>query len=189
MLDWINVKLPSLKKSILKPFVINVNPNAVTLFALFVAIAAGLAFYRQLLIPAALLVLFNGFLDILDGEIARKYGSSKRGDLLDHTVDRLADIAMIAGITGGGFVEPWIGAATIVIVLLVSYIGTEAHALTKKRLYAGMLTRADRIVIIAAGAIAGFFLPGALGATVFIISVLSALTFGQRFGILWRTLR
>jgi phosphatidylglycerophosphate synthase len=189
MLDWLNRRMPGLRHAILRPFVCDVNPNTITFIALLVAVLAGLAFYRQLLLPAALLVLVSGFLDMLDGEIASKYGKSKRGDLLDHTADRLADVAILAGIIAGGFVDILLGPAAIIAVLLVSYIGTEAQALTKKRLYAGLLGRSDRLVLVAAGAVVFLYWPWALETVFAIIFVLSAVTFFQRFVLLWKVLR
>ncbi|MEM7823888.1 MAG: CDP-alcohol phosphatidyltransferase family protein [Candidatus Aenigmatarchaeota archaeon] len=189
MLQWINTRWPGLRHKLLKPFIFKVNPNKVTLLALLVAIAAGLALWQQLLLLAALLIFLNGFLDILDGEIALRYGKSKRGDLLDHTTDRLADIAIIAGIIAGGFVNMLIGLQALVIILLVSFIGTEAQALTEKRLYAGLLGRADRLLLLAIGSAAEVLWPGSLLLIVIIVVVLSAITFGQRFATLWCSLR
>lgn len=188
MLEWVNRSMPGIRHSILRPFVFKINPNIITILALVAAVAAGLAFWKQCLFLAAFFVLLNGFLDILDGEIAKKYGKSKRGDLLDHTVDRLADIAMIIGIIAGGFAEQWLGLWTIIFILLVSYIGTAAQALINKRLYAGLLTRADRLILLFIGAVAELFWPGALSAVVAIVLILSAVTFCQRFSTIWKTL-
>jgi len=189
MLEWVNRRWPNLRHALLRPFIVRISPDTVTILALMTAIIAGVALWQHLFLAAAALILLNGFFDILDGEIASKYGASRRGDLLDHTVDRLADIVIIIGVIAGGLVDITIGAAAIVLVLLVSYIGTEAQALTRKRLYVGLLGRADRLVLIAIGAAAEIFWAASLSLIMVLIILLSAVTFGQRFAKLWAMLR
>ena len=43
--------------------------------------------------------------------------------------------------------DPYLGMMAIVGVLLTSYMGTQAQAVGAKRMYAGLLGRADRIVL------------------------------------------
>jgi archaetidylinositol phosphate synthase len=43
--------------------------------------------------------------------------------------------------------NPYLGMMAIIGVLLTSYMGTQAQAVGAKRLYAGLLGRADRIVL------------------------------------------
>lgn len=162
-------------------FVIKVDPNKVTFLALIAAIIAGYFFYRGDILLAALFVLLNGFLDILDGRIAKKYGTSKFGDFLDHTFDRLADVAILVGIALSKFVPVELGFSALVALLLVSYLGTQAHALTHKRIYAGIVGRADRLVIISIMAVLTVVYDKALYYGVLLILVLSILTFIQRF--------
>lgn len=189
MLDDVNKLWPNIRHRILKPFVIDIDPNLVTILALLVAFAAGVAISYHMLFTAAVLILLNGFLDILDGEIASKYGKSRRGDLLDHVCDRLADIAILMGIAGGGFVDVWMIMIAISLMLLVSYLGTEAQALLKKRLYAGILGRADRLVLVFLGLLAEIIWPGMLSFAVMVLIALSTLTFVQRFWAMWSALR
>lgn len=190
MIDGLNKRWPDLRHMLLKPFVFKTNPNFITVAALLAAFAAGSAIMQRQLLLAAFLVLLNGFLDILDGEIAKKYRKSKRGDFLDHTADRLADIFMIGGVIAGGYIDMWTGIVAISLTLLVSYLGTEAQALTKKRLYSGLLGRADRLVLIAAGLVAEALIwPGSLWAMIIILVGLSTITFCQRFWTLWSMLK
>ena len=86
------------------------SPNSISGMSLVIAFLAALAtFYSpdhwQILLPlAAVLVLVSGLFDALDGKVARLTGkTSKRGDFLDHVLDRYADVFMIgavAAITG-----------------------------------------------------------------------------------------
>ncbi|MBD3263307.1 CDP-alcohol phosphatidyltransferase family protein, partial [Candidatus Woesearchaeota archaeon] len=127
------------------------------------------------------LVFVNGFLDILDGAIAKKYGTSKFGDFLDHTFDRLADIAILVGIAFNPNIPNWLGFATIIVILLVSYMGTQAQALTKKRLYTAIASRADRILILGLGGIIAAFYFDVLYYALWLLLALSVITFFQRF--------
>jgi archaetidylinositol phosphate synthase len=134
---------------------IRVDPNAVSAVAIILAFLAGLAFYFstdswELLLPlAAILVIVSGFFDALDGKIARLAGkTSKKGDFVDHVLDRYADVFMIGGVAISAWCNPFVGILAIIGVLLTSYMGTQAQALGAGRLYAGLLGRADRVVLL-----------------------------------------
>ena len=83
-------------ETVSRPFFI-LGPMGNSILGFIIAILAFLLFYHNFILLPAVLVLFNGFLDMIDGYIARKTGkSSKLGDLIDHTLDRLSDVAEIA---------------------------------------------------------------------------------------------
>lgn len=174
----------------LDKFTIRIDPNIITTLALIVAIAAGYLFYIREPIFAGILVLLNGFLDILDGKIAKKYKlTSKKGDFLDHTFDRLADVAMFTGVAMSGLVPMALGFMTIIAILLVSYLGTQAHALTNKRLYSGFVGRADRIVILTFFSLLMLVYENALYYGIILIFILSGITFLQRFLLCYNTIK
>jgi len=182
MLPELSAKFPELRKKLMKPFVVDVNPNMVSIAALLVAITAGYFLWQNLLLPAAVFVLLNGFLDMLDGEIAKTFKKeTKFGDFLDHSFDRIADVAILLGLTLNKNVPDFLGFGTIILVLLVSYLGTEAQALSGKRLYAGWLGRGDRLVLIAVGALAQVWFEQALYVMAIILLSLSIISFAQRF--------
>lgn len=162
-------------------FVININPNIVTFLALIAAIIAGFLFYNNYIVLASLFVLLNGFLDVLDGQIAKKFGTSKLGDFLDHTVDRLADIAIFGGLMFSEAIPLILGLITLLVVLLVSYLGTQYQAITHKRLYGGILGRADRIAIVAIAGLFYWIYPIILYFAICFIFSASLITFLQRF--------
>jgi archaetidylinositol phosphate synthase len=147
----------------LTPFVsaadrLGLSPNAVSIVAFVVALGAGGAFAvggtdPRLYVLGALAVAVNGWLDLLDGALARRQGvESARGDLLDHVLDRYADLAVIVGLAAG--VDNYaVGLAAVTGVLLTSYLGTQAQALDVGRAYGGLMGRADRLVAIAVVAV------------------------------------
>ena len=103
----------------------------------------------MLMFGAAACVFLNGVFDVLDGAVARLRGTaSKRGDLLDHVVDRYADVILLLGFIFSAYGNLVLGLFAMTGVLLTSYMGTQAQALGGKRKYAGWLTRADRILVM-----------------------------------------
>lgn len=101
------------------------------------------------LLFAALAVLVSGFLDALDGKVARLCSkASKRGDFVDHVIDRYADAIILAAIALGPRCPVSFGLFAVIGVFLASYMGTQAQALGLSREYRGMLGRADRMVVI-----------------------------------------
>ncbi len=132
------------------------NPNAVSWVAFLAAVGAGLGFFvggGGFLGLALLLILVNAYLDALDGKIAKMAGkASSRGDFLDHVLDRYADVFMIGGIAFSAYCDLRVGTLALLGVLLTSYMGTQAQAVGQGRRYAGLLGRADRLVLLFVGA-------------------------------------
>lgn len=186
MLDKIEKKLKL--RRFIDVFTIKINPDVITTLALFSAVIAGYLFYRQNVLLAGFFIALNGFSDILDGQIAKKYGTSLFGDFLDHTFDRLADVAIFTGIALSTFVSTELGFGTLIAILLVSYLGTQAQAISHKRLYSGLLGRADRLVILIAICIIYPFY-NLIYYGVQLIFLLSILTFIQRFFLTRREIK
>ena len=135
---------------------IRVNPDTVSWAAFLAAAGAGVGFFLGggwFLGLALVLILANSYLDALDGKIAKMAGkASARGDFLDHVLDRYADVLMLGGVAFGVlYCRLWVGALALLGVLLTSYMGTQAQAVGQGRRYAGMLGRADRLVLLFAG--------------------------------------
>lgn len=152
-----------------------VTPNAVTVLSFFVALFAGASLYLATpvtYVVGALLVVLNGFLDVLDGELARRTGTATdRGDLLDHAVDRYADAAVVAGAAAG--LGSWlVGFFAVSGVLLDAEAGTKAQAVTGGRMYGGILTRADISALVVAGAVGSSLGLEALGYEAFFFVLL-----------------
>lgn len=134
------------------PFM-RINPDHLTLLAFILAVLAGYLLHMgrpDWTLPLAAIVIFmSALFDALDGKVAKATGrASPRGDLLDHTLDRYADLFILGGIMFGPYCRPWIGFLGVIGVLMASYMGTQAHALTRKRDYGGLVGRADRLVLL-----------------------------------------
>lgn len=168
-------------RRIINPLVFKINPNIVTSVGLITAVITSYLFYKQYFLLAGSFIFLSGFLDVLDGQIAKKYGTSKFGDFLDHTFDRLADASIFIGIALGGVVSPLLAFGTLVAVLLVSYLGTQAQAVADERLYSGILGRADRILVLVAVSFLTIIDKSIFVYGIWFILILSIITFVQRF--------
>ena len=193
---------------------INVNPNTISWIGLILALVCGLIFYFSgmegydwLLVVGAIMVLVSGYFDALDGKVAKLSGKAgPKGDYLDHVFDRYADVFMIGGVAFcATWCDPYLGMLALVGVLLTSYMGTQAQAIGAPRLYAGLLGRADRVVLstlvpliqyvmlhVADGQYASFDIFGFeltwLGIMMLWFAVVGNLTAIQRAIITWRNL-
>ncbi|MEM2900885.1 MAG: CDP-alcohol phosphatidyltransferase family protein [Thermoplasmata archaeon] len=146
-----------------RPF-INSHPNTLTWIAFFWAVVAGFFFvltwyFDEFLFAASGAIFANAIFDALDGKVARLTGKvSKRGDFLDHVLDRYADVFIIGGIMLSPYVVRsiyckndlgiFISLLAILGIIFASYMGTQAQAVGCKRNYGGILGRADRLVIL-----------------------------------------
>lgn len=132
---------------------INVNPNTISWLGLITAFISGVLMFfsydnHWLLLAGAAVVIISGYFDALDGKIAKLSGKAcKKGDYLDHVFDRYADLFMIGGVAISVWCNIYLGLLALVGVLLTSYMGTQAQAVGAPRLYAGLLGRADRVVL------------------------------------------
>ena len=177
-----------------------IGPMGISFLSLLTAIGAGYSFYMadlentNWLLIGALMVFMTAVLDALDGMVARiRKISSRRGDLVDHTLDRVADIIILGGIALGPLVEVTVGFAAIIGILMLSYMGTQAQAVGAGREYAGLLGRADRLVVLVMVPIIQYFYEGYLDwnymtLMCYIFAIVCTLSAFYRFNKIWTEL-
>lgn len=166
------------------------SANQISIIGFLIILVGSFLFYINLYIIASFFIGFGGILDIVDGELARKNNESKRGDFLDHSLDRFSDVMILLGITAG--IGSWIfGTFAILGTLLTSYIGTQAQAVGQERVYAGILGRADRLALKFIGGLIHPFISSisVLEIILILIAVLGNLTALQRFRSTWKKLK
>lgn len=139
------------------------SPNSLSALAfLLCAAAAGVeALVRYttplLFLPVMVLVFLGGVFDVVDGDVARKTKRmSARGDLVDHVLDRYSDVLLLLGLAVSTYANPYLALVALVSLLLASYMGTQAQAVGAGRIYAGLLSRADRLLLLAFAAFVEF---------------------------------
>jgi archaetidylinositol phosphate synthase len=180
---------------------LGLTPNGVSALAFALAVLGGVLFalaprrgVAALYVGGSVCVALNGWLDVVDGELARALdGGSPAGDLLDHVLDRYADIVIVAGLAAG--VERYaLGFGAVTGVFMTSYLGTQAQAVGLDRVYGGLVGRADRLALVIAVGLAAAVVPGAVGPLTPVgwllafFAVVGHLTALQRFYYAYRAL-
>jgi phosphatidylglycerophosphate synthase len=117
------------------------SPNAITVVALILNIAASAMLVRGARWPRNFLIAISlttiaGLADAFDGIVARvQKRESRFGDFLDHVCDRVSDTLLSAcWMIGNGVREPLV-LAGVIVVMLNGYIGTQIEATFRKRNY------------------------------------------------------
>lgn len=137
------------------------NPNTISLFSLVFAGLTGLFFFLggYLVLASFVTLVLSALFDAIDGKVARlRNMSSRRGDLLDHVLDRYSDILIMLGFIFSVHAQVWVGLLAVIGVLLTSYLGVQSQALGLKRNYSGILGRADRLVFMLIFILLQFFI-------------------------------
>ena len=177
-----------------------IGPMGISFLSLLTAIGAGYSFYiadlenTNWLLIGALMVFLTAVLDALDGMVARfRKISSRRGDLIDHTLDRVADIIIVGGIALGPLVDITVGFAAIIGILMLSYMGAQAQAVGAGREYAGLLGRADRLVVLVMVPIIQYFSEGYqdwnyMTLMCYVFAIVCTLSAFYRFNKIWTEL-
>jgi phosphatidylglycerophosphate synthase len=158
-----------------------VSPNLLTVIGCGVSLLAAAAFAGGHFRSAGLLILAGGVFDLIDGVVARHHGITTRfGGFLDSTLDRLVDMALLIGVAvhfaaSGDAPLVLLAGAALILSVLVSYAQARAE-LVLPDFRVGLFERAERVVVLAAGALFGFLVPA-----LWIITLGSAFTVAQRF--------
>src|SRR5690242_4123906 len=132
-----------------------VSPDAVTLSAVPVAVAGGLALLASPLAPPVLvlvpvLIAVRLILNVVDGALARSTGRTHpRGELFNELGDRLADIAFLVPVA----FLPGAQRETVLLgvtgAVLASFVGVTTRAAVAERLDGGVLSKPGRMVVLA----------------------------------------
>lgn len=142
-----------------------VHPDLLTLIGLGITlVAAGLLASGQF-VAAAVLLVISLPMDALDGAVARALGRTNPfGGVLDSTVDRLADMALLLSLAyylavTGRFGEMALAYAALVGSTMVSYIRARAGA-ADLPCAGGMFSRFERLAVLLLMLFTGWVLPG-----------------------------
>ena len=143
------------------------TPNHYTLTAILFALGSFYFLIKQKLILAIIFFFFAGFLDLVDGAVARHGGlESKVGAYLDTIVDRYVEGILLTGMLFlplPGILLPakiWI-ALIIIGSLMTSYSKAAAKEkeLTNQELKGGLFSRGERIIFLLISLILGIVDP------------------------------
>lgn len=189
MLDSHRHLFKNLERIIAKVFSpLPITPNQYTLIALLSIFITLYFLINQNIILAIIFFLIAGFLDLVDGAVARhKNMVSKTGAYLDTVVDRYIESILLLGMLFLSLPEIFLPAYVwIFLVLFGSVATTYAKAAAKEKdlvnqeLKGGLLSRGERIILLAAALIIGIFSLAGMVYVLIIIAVLSNFTALQR---------
>lgn len=164
-----------------------VSPDAVTLAAVPVSIAGGLALLASTSVPLLLLVVpvaaaARLVLNLVDGALARATGRSHpRGEVFNEVGDRLSDIALMAPVAFVPGSQRETVLLGVTFALLASFVGVVTKTAGGDRLYRGVLSKPGRMALLAVFAVLALVLgPQAWGPFGPILLVGTALTTAER---------
>jgi CDP-diacylglycerol--glycerol-3-phosphate 3-phosphatidyltransferase len=165
------------------------DPNVLTAVGALVSTGAAAVLATGSLRLGGVLILAAGFFDLVDGVVARHRGISTRfGAFLDATLDRWADMVLLVGISVhyarvGAPQHVALAGFTLAAMILVSYSKARAE-LVLEHFDVGLLERAERVVILAAGALFDLLVPA-----LWVLAVGSAITATQRIAFAYREMQ
>ena len=157
-----------------------ITPNVLTLVGLMIGIIAGVVLALGFFVPGGVLILLTGFVDMLDGAVARnRRAVTSLGATFDSIADRYVDCFILLGLGIAG-VDWLYVAAALMGSLLVSYVRAKAEG-RGIPCTAGIAERSERLIILAIGLFVGLAAPAVL-----LVAILAQITALWRVGLLLR---
>src|ERR1700694_361344 len=174
----------------------SVRTNTITTVGTILTVAAGVLYAAGHIMSAGWLMSVTALFDVIDGQVARRTGrSTVFGAFYDSTLDRVADGALMAGLTVFYMTSPVHHNIYMVVVCLAGIIGTFLVSYTRARAESlgvdakvGVMQRPERIVLLSAPqALFGLFWNGwVLMGIIILLSVTAWITAVQRIAFVHR---
>ncbi|MGH9770261.1 MAG: CDP-alcohol phosphatidyltransferase family protein [Candidatus Acidiferrales bacterium] len=166
-----------------------VTPNMFTFFGLAVNSWAAALFAFGKFHQAAAVLFLAGFLDMADGQVARRVGRvTACGAVLDSTLDRYSDLALYMGLVvyytlAGRSFYMTLAAVAMASSFMVSYSRARAESLIPS-CKVGFMERPERLVLLILG---GTF--NRMAQVLWVIATFSTITVIHRVVHTWQELR
>ena len=166
-----------------------INPNFLTFIGLVVNFWAAALFATGRFKTAAIVIFFAGFLDMLDGQVARRQNRvTAFGAFYDSTLDRYSDMALYMGLlvyyaSIGRTSYVILGAVATAGSVMVSYARARAESLIPL-CKVGFAERPERMVLLIIG---GLF--DRMAQVLWVIAIISTLTVIHRIVYTWQEMR
>jgi CDP-diacylglycerol--glycerol-3-phosphate 3-phosphatidyltransferase len=166
-----------------------INPNFLTFIGLVVNFWAAVMFATGLFKTGAIIIFFAGFLDMLDGQVARRQNRvTAFGAFYDSTLDRYSDMALYMGLlvyyaVVGRSSYVILGAVATAGSVMVSYARARAESLIPL-CKVGFMERPERLVLLIIGGLFDRMAP-----VLWVIAVVSTLTVIHRIVYTWQEMR
>jgi len=106
----------------------HLTPNIITIISVLLGVLSAIFFYHKMPLAGATLLFMSGFMDLMDGVVARETDrASKFGAVFDWLADKFVD-AMILFFIGITYSTPVLTALTIAMNMLHTFIKPVAYA-------------------------------------------------------------
>ena len=163
---------------------LKLTPNNVTILALLLGVSTSIFLYFDMQIIAVTLLWVSGYLDAVDGAMARRSNSSSSfGTLLDIVSDRIVEVSIVL-VLGLKFVDVRYNLIVLTVCILMSMtIFLTVGALSEKKgvksfyYQAGVAERSEGFIFFSLM----ILIPSYLGIITNIFSILIIITAIQRF--------
>lgn len=186
-------KIQDRYRSLLRPAIkfiaqSGISPNSLTLAGLIITSMASAALILLQPRIGGILILIGGMCDSIDGSLARSSGKESRfGALLDSTVDRFSEFVMFFGIIAyfmrmQDFTSAVVAFVALCGSIMVSYSRARAEGLGFEA-ELGFMQRAERIVLLGAGAL---FHPVLFKLSIWLVAIFANFTAWQRIAHAYR---
>src|SRR6478672_4166849 len=165
---------------------LKIHPNILTLIGLLINIVAMILFAKGIFTWAAVVIIFAGIFDMVDGEVARRTKRvTKFGAFFDSVIDRYSDLLLLLGlIIWYAKIDRifYVGVTGLVLIgsVLTSYTRARAESLIPA-CKVGFLERPERIVLLIIGGVTD-----RMAAVLWVMAILSNWTVSQRIWYTWR---
>lgn len=165
------------------------TPNGLTITGLVINCAASLAFIFNKFLLAGILILIAGAFDVIDGGVARTNNQeSAFGAFLDSVMDRYSDLAIVIGLIihyarTNNLSHVILASVVLMGTVLIPYSRARAEKFIP-RCDIGLMERAERILLLALGAIFDVMTPA-----LWVLAVLTHFTVFQRVHYSWKQLK
>lgn len=164
----------------------SIRPVHLTFTSLLLALVSAFSYYLSrenvylCLLGGGLLIL-SGFLDALDGAVARKKKmETPIGAFLDSTLDKIGESAVFIGLIASGVVSPLWGSLALASSILISYTRSRAETLNVDLKGVGLMERAERIVLLVIASFLEPFFKNAINLSMILLTFLSLYTLIHR---------
>jgi|TARA_Y100000310_G_scaffold123873_1_gene122633 CDP-diacylglycerol--glycerol-3-phosphate 3-phosphatidyltransferase len=135
---------------IAKPFLyMHFSPNIISFFSIITLIVFFPMLKNGYFYVSALMILLNGFFDIMDGAVAKATGkSSALGTLVDRTIDKISDGVILAAYVLYGLVSIPLGIYTLVVMFLATNVSANIEAVLHFKISNSISLRFFRIIVL-----------------------------------------
>jgi len=165
------------------------NPNLFTLIGFVATLVASFLIIKEFWFWAGLAIILSGLFDLFDGVVARNLGKvTPFGGFLDSVIDRYSDLFLLTAL-----LIYYLRKEDANMVILTSFvsIGTAIIPYARARAEAaqiscnaGLMERAERIILLAAGALLQWMNP-----ILWVLAILTHFTVLERIYYVYRKLK